>query len=206
MPLTLFACRWRRGSLRATFGPAAAFAAILSLAGCLPGAGGPPAMLARLNPLAADPSQLRAAVRLPETVRVIDPELTVSVALAGVAEPEVRHFPLAVSDDMVDRLAIAPEAKPGFNVTVLRLDDEQATALAAWRAQITTSHHGRLTLSVITDACRTSGPEPASVSMTTYVALTPTAGFHTLTAETDLVEIARELGRPFALKACPAGT
>lgn len=204
MPLTLLVSRWRRGSLLAPLGPAAALAAVLSLAGCLPGAGGPPATLAR-TPLAADPSQFRAAVRLPETLRVIDPELTVSVALTGASEPEVRRFPLTVSDDTVDRLAIAPEAKQGLYITVLRLDGEQARALTAWRKRIATSHHGKLTLSVITDACRTSGQLPASVPMTTYAALTPSDGFHMLTAETDLVEIARELGQPFALRPCPAG-
>jgi hypothetical protein len=192
----------RRQNLAGAVATATALAALLGLAACLPGAGGPPAALARLNPMVVDTRLLRTAVRLPDTARIVDSELTMTTALAGSDTPEVRHFPLIASHDPADRAALGSAAKAGFALAVFRLDPTQAAALDAWRTRLASTRHGKLTISLRTDACRVSGNATDPVPMTTYIAAAPAEGFHMLTAETDLVNIARDMGRPFALPRC----
>jgi hypothetical protein len=207
MSLTYVAAGRRPGAppLAAAILFAAGLTAPLALSACLPGAAGPSAALARLNPMAVDPARLRAAVRVPDTVRIMDAELTVTAQLTGSPAPEVRNFPLTVSDDPAERVPLAGQAKAGFTLTVLRLDDEQAAALGAWRKDLIANRHGKLSLAIGTDACRLSGSARDPVPLTVYIAAAPTVGFATLTPETDLLTIARDLGQPLMLPICASG-
>ena len=179
----------------------AAAAATLALAACLPSVGGPAAGLALLNPMTVEPGMLRAAVRLPDTVRIIASELTVTADMTGFATPEVRYFPLTVSRDPAERVPLVSETKVGFALTIVRLDAEQAAALASWRRELTLSRRGKLTLAIRVDACREAGAPGDPVPLTFYIAASPSGGYAMLTAETDLARLART-GSPMTLSPC----
>ena len=189
---------------KVAIGLAAALTATLLLSGCL-SSGGPATALAHVDPMTMDMSQLRAAVRLPQTVRLRSAAMTVSATLDGEKTPQVRRFPLTRSADPADRAALAQEANAGFKLAAFRLDPDQAADLGAWRQRLTTGHHGTLTLSLNADGCRVSGRPTDPVPMTIYIAASPADGFHALTEEADITKLAAGKGAPAAFPSCASG-
>ena len=183
---------------------AASLAAALTLSACLPSVGRAPAALALLNPMTVDPGQLRAAVRLPDSARIVDGALTVTADLTGLAVPEVREFPLTVSHDPAERVALASEAKAGFAITVFRLDARQAADLAAWRKALIANRHGKVTLAIRADTCRVAGGPDDPVPLTVYIAASPTGGYAVLVAEADLARLTASNGGVPTLAPCGA--
>ncbi len=204
MPLTIEPSHRRRATPRAGTVLGMAAAAALMLSACTR-TGGLAAGLARINPMTMDMSEMRAAVRFPQTLRVRSAEMTVTATLDGEKTPQVRRFPLTQTANPADRAAVAQEAKAGFNLTVYRLDASQAADLAAWRQRLTTGHHGTLTLALNADGCRLSGQPTDPVPMTIYIAASPADGFHALTDEADITKLAAGKGAPAALPPCAAG-
>src|SRR5262245_33399278 len=134
---------------------------VLALAGC----GHMPVTsmikLARADLASTDPAQLRAAVKLPRTLR-LKPSgvaLGIGVKLANGQE-DTQDFVLREVSDPADMLALHRELDRNTHVFAYRLDAGEAARLSAFRDALRKKQDasggrgGSLTIAIRPDACR----------------------------------------------------
>lgn len=166
----------------------------LSLAGC----GHMPVTsmvrLARVDVETADPAQLRAAIRLPRTLRPRPNGVTLRIAVrVGQAPEEARDFVLR---ELPAPPELAREAGPDESVFAYRVDEADLPRFAAFRAELIAKkgggQRGSISISVQPQACKTTDLPDGPVYLTSYLRTAETAAYVTLARDVDLRTIAPE--------------
>jgi hypothetical protein len=165
--------------------------------------------LARVDFTATDPAGLRAAVKLPATVKPLHDQvrLRVTVRLASGKE-ESQDFRLTEVSDPSDVSLLRDEIEAGTHVFAYRLEPAEAARLAQFRdalKQQQTASGGRggaLTLSIAPEICR-EGEFPAGpVLFTTYLRTAETGGYVPLARDVDMRGVLRERDLAAQMPAC----
>ena len=147
--------------------------------------------LARTDLAATDPGQLRAAVKLPRTLKPQRMVLRIDVRLADGRE-QGQDFRLREVSEPNDVLVLATELGPDTHIYAYRIDPIDADRLTAFREQLkqqqkaTGRSGGALTISVRPEACRTGELAKGSVYFTTYLRTQETDGYVPLMRDVDL--------------------
>jgi hypothetical protein len=149
--------------------------------------------LARVDFANTDPAQLRAAVKLPRTVRP-RPQgvaLRISVKLASGHEA-FEDFTLREVSQPNDLLDLRQELDADSHIFAYRLDEREVARLAAFRDGLQEKQAARggkggaLAIAVRPDACRTGELSGRTLHVTTYLRTMETAGYVPLARDVDL--------------------
>ena len=148
--------------------------------------------LARIDFETTDPAQLRAAVKLPRTVkpqprRVV---LRVAVRIDQSAE-DVREFTLR---EIAEPPELAAEADADSRVFAYRLEDADIARLLAFRSELlakkNSGQRGSISISIGARACTNNDLPEGPVYLTTYLRTAETAAYVALTRDVDLRSLA----------------
>ena len=154
--------------------------------------------LARVDFVATDPAGLRAAVKLPRTIRPLRDQvrLHLVVRLAG-GKKDVQDFRLVEVSDPGDLLSLRGEIDGAAHLFAYRLEPAEAARLTAFREALKkqqTASGGRggaLTISIATEACRSSELPDGPVLLTTYLRTAETGEYVPLARDVDMRSIVR---------------
>jgi hypothetical protein len=152
--------------------------------------------LARVDFVATDPAGLRAAVKLPKTIRPLRDQvrLHLVVKLASGKE-DTQDFRLAEVSDPADILSLRGEVEGGTHLFAYRLEPAEAARLGTFRDALKkqqTANGGRggaLTISIATGACRSDELPDGAVLLTTYLRTAETGGYVPLARDVDMRSI-----------------
>ena len=143
-----------------------------------------PLGFARLDSIAADPGDFRAAIRLPQGFGPAAPRanLTLLATRKGGERVVTRVALLAISDGS-EKFALAEFDRPGFTVTGFRIAPADLATLAPFRDSV--RGMDALELTVAPEACRRAGTAEAAL-LTTYLRTDPSAPYLVLAREADM--------------------
>ena len=146
--------------------------------------------LARVDFETTEPALLRAAVKLPASVRPRTVTLRIGVKLTGGSE-DTRDFKLTEVSDPTELISMRDEIDAGTHIFAYRLEPAEATRLTLFREQLKAkqkaagSRGGSLSINIAAQGCH-SGELPAKVLLTTYLRTGETRNFVPLTRDVDL--------------------
>jgi hypothetical protein len=147
--------------------------------------------LSRVSFEKTDPELLRAAVKLPRTLRprTQGVVLRVTVMLASGAE-ETHDFLLRESMDQSDVATLRDEVDDATHIFAYRFDVAEAARLSAVRGDLKRKQAGgrggSLTIAVKPELCRTGQIPAGPVQITTYLRTQETGSYVPLTRDVDL--------------------
>jgi hypothetical protein len=153
--------------------------------------------LAQIDFANTDPARLRAAIKLPRSVRP-RPEgvaLRLGVKIANGHEA-FEDFVLREVSEPAEVLALHRELEPDTHIFAYRLDGAEVTRLNAFREALkkkqeaTGGRGGALTIAIRPEACRTAELPSRAVYVSTFLKTAETGGFVPLTRDVDLRTIA----------------
>lgn len=148
--------------------------------------------LARVDFTATDPAGLRAAVKLPATMKPLRDQvrLRITVRLANGKE-ESQDFRLTEPSDPSDISPLRAEIEAATHMFAYRLEPAEAARLALFRdalKQQTASggRGGALTVSIAPEICRNGEVPAGPVLFTTYLRTAETGGYVPLARDIDM--------------------
>lgn len=150
--------------------------------------------LARVDFETSDPAQLRAAIKLPKTLRTQPNGVSLRIAVrVGRAPEEARDFLLR---ELPLPPELAREAADGSHIFAYRIDEADLPRLAAFRAELIARKSGgkggSISISVQPRACKTDELPEGPVYLTTYLRTAETGSYVTLARDVDLRSLAPE--------------
>jgi hypothetical protein len=150
--------------------------------------------LARVDFETSDPTQLRAAIKLPQALRARPNGVSLRIAVrVGRAPEEARDFVLR---ELPAPSELAREAGADSHVFAYRIDEADLPRLAAFRAELlakkSSGQGGSVSISVQPLACKTAELPEGPVYLTTYLRTAETGSYVTLARDVDLRTISRE--------------
>jgi hypothetical protein len=164
--------------------------------------------LARVDLSSTDPAQLRAAIKLPTTLR-LRPQgnaLRVAVKLRN-GEEEAQEFALQPIDPS-ELAALQSERDARTHISAYRIDPAELSRVTAFRdrlksrQQATGSSGGAITIAVRPQACR-AGPLPdGTIPFTTYLRTQETGSYVPLARDVDLRGLAPATSLPTLIPPC----
>src|SRR5215510_10725737 len=162
--------------------------------------------LARVDFANSDPWQLRAAVKLPRTIRLRTVSLRFTVGLSGGAE-ETADFRMREVSSPGDVLVLHQELQLDTHILAFEVEPAEVARLVAFRAALKRKQEmngrkgGTLAITVKPDACRTGELPGGPVFFTTYLRTQETGGYVPLARDLDLRTISA--GRDLAAEIPP---
>ena len=150
--------------------------------------------LARVDFETSDPAQLRAAIKLPKSLRPRPNGMSLRLAVrVGRAPEEARDFALR---ELPAPPELAREADADSQVFAYRIDDADLPRLAAFRSELiakkSSGQGGSISISVQPQACKTAELPEGPVYLTSYLRTAETGAYVTLARDVDLRTIAPE--------------
>jgi len=150
--------------------------------------------LARVDFETSDPAQLRAAVKLPKSLRPRPNGMSLRIAVkVGRGPEEARQFVLR---ELPVPAELAREADVDSHLFAYRIDEADLARLVAFRSELmekkSRGQGGSLSISVQPEACRALELLEGPVYFTTYLRTAETGGYVTLARDVDLRKIAPE--------------
>lgn len=150
--------------------------------------------LARVDFETSDPAQLRAAIKLPKSLRPRPNGMSLRVAVrVGRAPEEARDFALR---ELPAPPELVREADADSQVFAYRIDDADLPRLAAFRSELiakkSSGQGGSISISVQPQACKTAELAEGPVYLTSYLRTAETGAYVTLARDVDLRTIAPE--------------
>lgn len=153
--------------------------------------------LARVEFDRTDPALLRAAVKLPRTLRprAQGVALRISVKLR-TGEEETHDFVLREVTDPAELIALRDELDATTHIYAYRLDAKETARVIAMREGLKKkqeagkSRGGSLTIEVKPEVCRTEDIGGGSIVITTYLRTGETGGYVPLARNIDLRSVA----------------
>ena len=148
--------------------------------------------LARVDFETSDPVQLRAAIKLPRTLRPRPNGVALRIAVqVGRAPEEARDFILR---EMPEPAELTREASADSHIFAYGIDDSDLTRLAAFRAELiakkSSGQKGSISISVRPQACQAAGElADGPVYFTTYLRTAETKDYVALARDVDLRSI-----------------
>jgi hypothetical protein len=147
--------------------------------------------LARIDFETTDPAQLRAAIKLPRTLRPQSNGVLLRIAVqVGRAPEEARDFMLR---ELPEPAELVREAGSGSHVFAYRIDDSDLVRLKAFRSELiarkSSGQKGSISISVRPQACRVGELAEGPVFFTTYLRTAETRDYVPLARDVDLRSI-----------------
>ena len=147
--------------------------------------------LARVDFETSDPAQLRAAIKLPRTLRPQPNGVALRIAVQiGRAPEEARDFMLR---ELPAPTELTREAGAGSHIFAYRIDDADLARLAAFRAELiakkSSGQRGSISISVRPQACKAGELADGPVYFTTYLRTAETKDYVALARDVDLRSI-----------------
>ena len=165
--------------------------AMLAMAGCSHMPVTSMVKLARVDFETSDPAQLRAAIKLPRTLRPQPNGVTLRLAVqVGRAPEEARDFMLR---ELPEPAELTREAGAGSHIFAYRIDDADLARLAAFRAELmakkSSGQKGSISISVRPQACKVGELPDAPIYFSTYLRTAETKDYVALARDVDLRSI-----------------
>jgi len=136
-----------------------------------------------------DPSVLRVAVKLPQTVKPRRGGVKLKLTLATDGAKQEREFVLDDLNDPAELLSLRAEVSRGTAIHAFRLEPADVARVIAMRDEMLAAKQrgakGSLTIGVSADGCR-AGPLPDKVPLTTYLRTEADGEFFALARDIDL--------------------
>jgi hypothetical protein len=147
--------------------------------------------LARVDFETSDPVQLRAAIKLPRTLRPRPNGVALRIAVqVGRAPEEARDFILR---EIPEPAELTREASADSHIFAYRIDDSDLARLAAFRAELiakkSSGQKGSISISVRPQACKAGELADGPVYFTTYLRTAETKDYVALARDVDLRSI-----------------
>jgi hypothetical protein len=147
--------------------------------------------LARVDFETSDPAQLRAAIKLPRTLRPQQNGVALRIAVqVGRAPEEARDFMLR---ELPEPAELTREAGAGSQIFAYRIDDADLARLAAFRAELiakkNSGQRGSISISVRPQACKVDGLPDGPITFSTYLRTAETKDYVALARDVDLRSI-----------------
>ena len=147
--------------------------------------------LARVDFETSDPVQLRAAIKLPRTLRPRPNGVALRIAVqVGRAPEEARDFILR---EMPEPAELTREASADSHIFAYRIDDSDLARVAAFRAELiakkSSGQKGSISISVRPQACKAGELADGPVYFTTYLRTAETKDYVALARDVDLRSI-----------------
>ena len=147
--------------------------------------------LARVDFETSDPVQLRAAIKLPRTLRPQPNGVVLRIAVqVGRAPEEARDFMLR---ELPEPAELTREAGAGSHIFAYRIDDADLARLAAFRAELiakkNSGQRGSISISVRPQACKAGELPDGPIYFSTYLRTAETKDYVALTRDVDLRSI-----------------
>lgn len=148
--------------------------------------------LARVDFETSDPAQLRAAIKLPRTLRARPNGVALRISVqVGRAPEEARDFMLR---ELPEPAELAREAGAGSHIFAYRIDDADLARLAAFRAELiakkSSGQKGSISISVRPQACKVGELPDGPIYFSTYLRTAETKDYVALARDVDLRSIA----------------
>ena len=164
---------------------------MLAMAGCSHMPVTSMAKLARVDFETSDPAQLRAAIKLPRTLRPQPKGVALRIAVqVGRAPEEARDFMLR---ELPEPAELMREAAAGSHIFAYRIDDSDLARLAAFRAELiakkSSGQRGSISISVRPQACKAGELPDGPLTFTTYLRTAETQDYVALARDVDLRSI-----------------
>jgi len=147
--------------------------------------------LARVDFETSDPAQLRAAIKLPRTLRAQPKGVALRIAVqVGRAPEEARDFMLR---ELPEPAELTREAGAGSHIFAYRIDDADLARLAAFRAELiakkSSGQKGSISISVRPQACKVGELPDGPIYFSTYLKTAETKDYVALARDVDLRSI-----------------
>ena len=147
--------------------------------------------LARVDFETSDPVQLRAAIKLPRTLRPRPNGVALRIAVqVGRAPEEARDFILR---EMPEPAELTREASADSHIFTYRIDDSDLTRLTAFRTELiakkSSGQKGSISISVRPQACKAGELPDGPLYFTTYLRTAETKDYVALARDVDLRSI-----------------
>lgn len=160
--------------------------------------------LARVDFETSDPTQLRAAIKLPRTVRPLPKGVMLRIAVrVGRAPEEARDFVLR---ELPEPAELARELGPDSHIFAYRIDDADVARLTAFRSELmakkNSGQKGSLTISVRPQACKVGELADGPLYFTTYLRTAETQEYVTLARDVDLRSLVSDTAVVAAMPRC----
>ncbi len=164
---------------------------VMALAGCSHMPVTSMVKLARLDFETSDPAQLRAAIKLPRTLRARPNGVALRIAVqVGRGPEEARDFMLR---EIPEPAELTREAGAGSHIFAYRIDDADLARLAAFRADLiakkSSGQKGSISISVRPQACKVGELPDGPITFSTYLRTAETKDYVTLARDVDLRSI-----------------
>lgn len=150
--------------------------------------------LARVDFETSDPAQLRAAIKLPRSLRPRPSGVSLRIAVrVGRAPEQARDFVLR---ELPAPSELAREASSDSHVFAYRIDEADLPRLAGFRSELIAKKNsgqgGSISISVQPRACKVSELSDGPVYLTSYLRTAETGSYVTLARDVDLRTVAPE--------------
>jgi len=147
--------------------------------------------LARVDFETSDPAQLRAAIKLPRTLRPRRNGVVLRIAVqVGRSPEEARDFMLR---ELPEPAELTREAGAESHIFAYRIDDADLARLAAFRAELiakkSSGQKGSISISVRPQACKAGELPDGPIYFTTYLRTSETKDYVALARDVDLHSI-----------------
>jgi len=164
---------------------------VIALAGCSHMPVTSMVKLARVDFETSDPAQLRAAIKLPRTLRAQPKGVALRIAVqVGRAPEEARDFMLR---EIPEPAELTREASAGSHIFAYRIDDADLLRLAAFRTELiakkSSGQKGSISISVRPQACKVGELPDGPITFSTYLRTAETRDYVTLARDVDLRSI-----------------
>jgi hypothetical protein len=165
--------------------------AILAMSGCSHMPVTSMVKLARVDFETSDPAQLRAAIKLPRTLRPQRNGVVLRIAVqVGRSPEEARDFMLR---ELPEPAELMREAGADSHIFAYRIDDADLARLAAFRAELiakkSSGQKGSISISVRPQACKAGELPDGPIYFTTYLRTSETKDYVALARDVDLRSI-----------------
>ena len=147
--------------------------------------------LARVDFETSDPAQLRAAIKLPRSLRARPNGVALRISVQVGREPEeARDFMLR---ELPEPAELAREAGAGSHIFAYRVDDADLARLAAFLAELiakkSSGQKGSISISVRPQACKVGELPDGPIYFSTYLRTAETKDYVALARDVDLRSI-----------------
>lgn len=164
---------------------------VMALAGCSHMPVTSMVKLARVDFETSDPAQLRAAIKLPRTLRARPNGVALRIAVqVGRGPEEARDFMLR---EIPEPAELTREAGAGSHIFAYRIDDADLARLAAFRAELiakkSSGQKGSISISVRPQACKVGELPDGPITFSTYLRTAETKEYVALARDVDLRSI-----------------
>ena len=160
--------------------------------------------LARVDFETSDPVQLRAAIKLPRTLRPQPNGVALRIAVrVGSSPEEARDFMLR---ELSEPAELAREAGTDSHIFAYRIDEADLARLTAFRSELIakkrSGQKGSISISVRPQACKAGELPDAPLYFTTYLRTAETNDYVALARDVDLRTIVPDAAVVDAIPRC----